>query len=316
MAETEAKERPAPPDPLGADERAYFDSRGEKDIPAEVSKDVPKEDTSAPEPAVQAPPPKPSEPKAELQQTVPQGALHEERKRRQDAEERAHQMELLNARLEERFRAFRDALTPRQQAPQPPPDANRDIFGAVSHLQNEQRTTRAEIEGYKRQIAQEDQLKQLRQWGADAETAYVRQNPDYYQALAHLRNSRARELEVWGMSPSAIGQQLQHEENQLLARAATERRNPAQMAHELARQRGYQKAAPAPAQGTQRQEIDLNRIEAGQRQSASLSNVGGGSGRDVGDVEIEDLLKMNDAEFGTFIQKYPARFRRLKGAAH
>src|SRR5262245_42101486 len=238
-----AKQKEMPLDPLAPEERAHFDSRGEKDIPA------PKPEAAAPEPpaapppvtpadAPQAPPP-PAE-KPEVQATVPQAALHEERKRRQEAEEKSRQIELLNARMEERFRAFRDAMAPpRQQQPQAPPDPNRDIFGAVQHMQAEQRATRAEIDHYKRQIQQEDQLKQLKQWASDAEAAYVRDNPDYYTALNHLRQARARELQVWGMTPSAIGQQLQHEENQLLARAAAERRNPAQMAHELARQRGY-----------------------------------------------------------------------------
>ena len=320
MAETETTNLGG----LTPEERAHFDSRGEKDIPKQPEAEVTaSEQTRQPEQQAEQQQ-QPEQRQPEQQQTVPQGALHEERKRRQEAEERARQYELLNARMEERFRAFRDAVTPlrQQQQPQAPPDPNRDIFGAVAHVQAEQRQTRAEIENYKRQIQAEDQLKQLRQWGSDAEATYMRDNPDYYQALNHLRQARANELRVWGMSPSAIGQQLQHEENQLLARAAAERRNPAEMAHELAKQRGYVKAAPRQEQGQQqgngttRQEVDLNRIEAGQQQSGSLSNMGGGTGRDLGDIEITDLLKMNDQEFGAFIQKYPARFRRLKGAAH
>src|SRR5215475_11217134 len=322
MAENE-KEQTQDPGPFTPDERAYFDSRGEKDIPAAAT---PPNGATPPEATAPATPPAGAEPvptsKPEQVVQVPQAALHEERKRRQEADERARQLELLNARMEERFRAFRDAVTPRQQQPQGPPDANRDIFGAVNHLQQENRRTREEIENYKRQIQAEDNLKQLKQWGADAEIAYAQRVPDYYEALNHLRRARANELQVWGMSPSAIGQQLVHEENQLLARAAAERRNPAEMAHQLARQRGYMPKAPAggqpqpPTNGTSRQEVDLNRIEAGQRQSGSLSQISGNQGRDVGEIEIEDLLKMSDQEFGAFIEKHPARFRRLKGAAH
>src|SRR5215475_1229398 len=309
-------------DPLTPEERQHFSSRGEKDIPvAAPPNDVPP--AQAPAPADDAPPaePVPSPApvaEAEKQREVPQQALHEERKRRQDAEEKARQYELLNARMEERFRAFRDAVAPPQQAPAAAPSPDSDIFGAVKHMQQEQSRTRVEIDNYKRQMQYEDQMKQLRQWGADAEANYARNTPDYYEALNHLRRARANELGIWGMSPSAIGQQLQHEENQLLARAAAERRNPAEMAYSLAKQRGFVKAdkPPAAQAAAPPPPPDLSRIEAGQRQSGSLSQIGGNQGPDVGDIEINDLLKMNDKEFGAFIDKYPARFRRLKGAAH
>ena len=318
MAETNEKPPVDDRPHLDANEKAYFDSRGQTEVPLTEAKPE-----TAPE-TVPETHPKPETPSAEAKPdtppSIPVATLQEERKRRQDAEERARQMELLNARMEERFRAFRDAVAPRQQQPQAPPEVDRDIFGAVKHMQQEQQRTRGEIENYKRQIQQEDYMKQLKQWGSDAEAAFVRQNPDYYEALTTLRQARAKELQVWGMSPSAIGQQLSHEENQLLARAAAERRNPAEMAYSLAIQRGHRKgAAPAqqPTSLAGRHEVDLNRVEAGQRQSSSLSNVGGGAGgRDVGDVEITDLLKMNDREFGAWIEKHPGRFRQLKGGAH
>ena len=328
MAETE--QRPAEPDHLEAGERAYFESRGEKDIPTAAAPELPLEKpeasksetppADAPKPPVDAP--KPPEPSA----TVPQQALHDERKRRQEAEERARQMELLNARMEERFRAFHAATT-QQQRPAPVPTPDQDIFGAVKHMQVEQQRTRAEIDGYKRQIQQEDYVKQLTNWGRNAEVQFVSQNSDYYRALEHMRLSRGRQLRIWGMGgqpipnsngmwTGAIGDQLKHEENQLLARAAAERVNPAEKAYLLAHELGYRKDAQPQPQPNVRHEVDLNRIEAGQRQASSLSNIGGGGGRDVGDIEIEDLLKMGDKEFGDFIVKYPGKFRRLKGASH
>ena len=173
MAETE--QRPAEPDHLEAGERAYFESRGEKDIPASPPADAPKPSADvAPVPADASKPdaPKPPEPSA----TVPQQALHDERKRRQEAEERARQMELLNARMEERFRAFHAAT---QQRPAPVPTPDQDIFGAVKHMQAEQQRTRAEIDGYKRQIQQEDYAKQLTNWGRNAEAELLSQNSDY-----------------------------------------------------------------------------------------------------------------------------------------
>jgi len=329
MAEEAVKQKEMDLGPFTKEERAYFDSKGEQPIPVASP---PTGDVATPPAQTPAPPdgvPPPAEPVSSAEAApekpthVPVATLQEERKRRQDAEEKARQIELLNARMEERFRAFRDAMTPRQQAAQPPPDPNRDIFGAVSHMQAEQRATRAEIDNYKRQIQAEDQLKQLQDWGRNAEHAYVQQNPDYYQALHHLRQTRARELQVWGMSPSAIGDQLKHEENQLLARAAQERRNPAEMAHALAKQRGYG-AAPPPPQPPQpgkpvaanpQAYVDLDRIAAGQQQSGTLSTVGG-SAATGSDLEPGEILRMSDGEFANYIAKHPAHWRRMRGAAH
>ena len=313
----EEQKQPTDDRPLSDDEKAYFDSRGEKDIPVTPTEApaVPTEKPAVEEaPSTVASSPQPADTAA--QATVPQAALHEERTRRQQAEERARQMELLNARMEERFRTLRETVTPRQQ-PQGPPAVDQDIFGAVKHMQQEQARTRSEIEGYKRQIQQEDYTKQLTDWGRNVEIEFRRVNPDYQQALDHLRQARGRQLQIWGMSPSAIDYQLKHEEIQMLARAAAERRNPAEMAYRLAQEAGYRRgAAQQQPQDSQRHEIDLNRIEAGQRQSGTLSNVGGGGGRDIGDIEANDLLKMSDKEFGAWIDKHPAQFRRLKGASH
>jgi hypothetical protein len=314
MAEETTKQKEMDLGPFTAEERAYFDSKGEKDIPAATPPTGEPTPAQAPAEPAAAAEPVPTSP--EKQREVPQQALHEERKRRQDAEEKARNLELLNARMEERFRMFAEATKPQPQAPRPVPSPDQDIFGAVKHMQQEQRATRAEIDQYKRQIQQEDQLKALRNWGGNQEREFHKANPDYYDALNHLRAARGRELAVWGMTPEQISQQLGNEENQLLARAANERRDPAKMAYDLAHQRGYQKKAPAPTDGRAKHEVDLNRIEAAQRQSTSLSGVGGNTGRDVGDIEVEDLLKMSDKEFGAFIEKYPGRFRRLKGAAH
>jgi hypothetical protein len=290
MADNETKQKEMNLGPFTKEERAYFDSKGETEIPQSPVASPPtgEESAQAPAPAGAGEPvPPPSEPE--------------------------------NARMEERWRMLREANQRPPQPPAPPPSADTDIFAAVKHMQGEQSRTRTEIENYKRQIQAEDHRKALSDWGRNAESEFVAQNPDYYQALSHLRNARGRELAVWGMAPEAIRQQVVTEEMQLLARANAERRNPAQMAYDLARERGYHKGAPAAQSGNGAlppSTVDLNRIEAGQRQSASLSNVGGGAGRDTGDIEANDLLKMSDKEFGQWIDKHPAAFRRLKGATH
>lgn len=307
--------------PFSQEERAYFDSRGEKDIPAEKPPEAPAaaseapaqapaEPTATPAPAPPSPP-TPAEAGAPADRKVDYGAFHEERTRRKEAEERARNIELLNARMEERFRAYQDAMRPKPQAPKPPPSPDQDIFGAVKHLANEQRRTTEEINTYKRQITAENQMRQLSQWGAGVEAEFRKKTPDYDAALAHLRQARARELAVWkDMTPERITAQLIAEERELLIRAAQSRVNPAELAYQSAQARGYQKTTPAPAASAPRLDV----IEAGQRQSGTLSSVGGGGV--TPDMTLEDLVRMPEKEFGAWIAKNPAKFRRLKGATN
>jgi hypothetical protein len=113
------------------------------------------------------------------------------------------------------------------------------------------------------------------------------------------------------MDATAIDKQLVAEERQLVARAAQNKRDPAEMAYALAKQRGYQpKATAAPADDAAEK---LARIEHGQRQSKSMSGTGG-NGATGAEITLEDLVRMSDKDFETFKTKYPARYRRLKGS--
>src|SRR5262245_825592 len=79
-------------------ERAYFDTRGESPIEPDQKPELQPEPEQKPEAESQ------ETPSPERQTTVPHGALAEERDKRKQAEDRARQAELQNARMEERFR--------------------------------------------------------------------------------------------------------------------------------------------------------------------------------------------------------------------
>jgi len=219
------------------------------------------------------------------------------------------------ARMEERFKAYIDLgpKPPQQQQPQAPPRPDQDIFGAVDHVMKTVNGIQTEIGGYKEKIAAEERAKQLKDWGGRHEAEFIKEAPDYYQALNHLREARHRELAAMGLSPEAGHAQVLNEENQLLTHAARMQKNPAQLAYEIAKTRGYvKKDAPPPAEDLAKK---LERVEAGQRQSGSLSDLGGGVGT-PGEITLEMLTKMPDHEFLAFKAKNPAKFRRLKGAEH
>ncbi len=309
-------------------ERDYFTSRGEKDIPVS--------------PATPSPPPGPAEkaaePDAGTSGSVPEGGqqpvgtpaepkegdddrkdtkvplatLLEERKNRKEMEERLRNAELMNARMEERFKMYVDGTRPAPAAPKPPPRPDEDIFGAVTHVTEAVSGINKKITDYEQRLAIEDRAKQLKEWAASHESTFISQNPDYYDALNHLRNARHRELAALGMTEEAGKAQVLAEENQLMAHAAQQRRNPAELAYAIAKTRGYtKKEAPAPANPGKQ----LDTVEAGQRISGSMSGVGGKAGNS-GDVTLADLVKMSDDDFEAFRARNPAKYRRLKGAEH
>jgi len=325
-----ADEKPATPETPTTDdagfspaERSYLRQEEGATPPPEPPPETPSE-TPAEPPAEAAQPsetPAPSkEPPKAQPQTVPYGALAEERQRRKEAEERARQQELLTARMEERFRAFSEGRPQQSQqptAPAAPPSPDQDIFGAVKHTMQRLDATTAEIEAYKRQIAQNEQVARLNRWAADCVQEYRKTQPDYLDAYRFLRESRAHELRsTWNMNDPAIGEQLATEELQLMAQAARQRRNAAEIVYSNARARGYKPGAAAPAakpaaapDATRQLEI----VQQGQQANKSLSGMGGRAGGGV-EVAGENILKMSDKEFDAWITKNPAKWRRLKGA--
>jgi hypothetical protein len=80
----------------------------------------------------------------------------------------------------------------------------------------------------------------------NAEQAFVATNPDYYDALGHLRNLRAAEIRLLDpdVTQEQMGQILQREELQLAANILRSGRNPSEVAFNLAKARGW---APKPA---------------------------------------------------------------------
>src|SRR5262245_2470376 len=149
---------PAPPSTSAQDdsgplftpsERQYFDSRGEKPIP-----ETPE---PRPEPQAESAPEQPAErPRVEI------SALHEERSRRREAEERARQAETANAVMQDRWRMWQQQQSAQQRPPPPPPPSpDEDIFGHARHLSEQVQQIRGEMNQYKQQEYAKQQLAAL-----------------------------------------------------------------------------------------------------------------------------------------------------------
>jgi hypothetical protein len=190
---------------------------------------------------------KPSEEKPKPEQrrdTIPLAAFLED-KNRWAAEKKA---------LEERLAKLESP----PKAPPPEPEFEKDPKGYTDHkLNTALEQLKAQQGDAQKQIEQVAQTAQMSREQAEtlvfsqhlqtAEAAFVQQNPDYYEALAHVRNVRAQQLKLMApdITDEQIGQQINQEEMNLAKQLARANRNPISTVYQLASAYGYQKKAAA-----------------------------------------------------------------------
>jgi len=189
---------------------------------------------AAPPPAAGAPPPEPDQARQ-----VPLATLLEERAA---------------------FKARIDALEAKAAAPPPPPpepekpeiDFLEDPKAYIDAQAAKAQAALEKLENLNKETAAQAQERDARdqfhgRLGSD-EQAFVAKNPDYYDALAHMRNTRMEQMAL--LYPEATQQQIsqavQNEELGLAAQAMRNNQSPAETAYRMSRGFGYQKAAAAP----------------------------------------------------------------------
>jgi hypothetical protein len=235
---------------------------------------------------------------------VPHQALHAERLRRKEVETKAHEAEVRAAKAEERLATLSELVNAARQADpyafpdqQPPHDPNAeidpevDLFGAVKQLK--QQLTQAKK-------TQENQLFQdsLR---SDI-TDFVRQTPDFFDAYRHLAAARDAELVTLGVSdPQARREHLLREEQALAVQALRTGKSPAKIFYNLAKGRGYGRAAVPQYQQPAPQAVQqIQHLQHGVANSATLSGMGGTTG---GGLSLEALVNLPDDQFAEIVTK-------------
>jgi hypothetical protein len=196
------------------------------------------------EPAKEPEAKKPEEkPEPKQDRTIPLAAHLEERK-------------ALKAELE----AMRKELEALKNPPKPPapepedPKAYTDykLNAALEQLKQQQTEAQKQVE----QVAQtalmsREQTERLAfsQQLQAAEAAFVKETPDYYDALAHVRGVRAHQLRLMvpDITDEQIIAQISQEELNLAMQLARSGRNPISTVYQLAAAYGYQKKADDPS---------------------------------------------------------------------
>ncbi|SFG65068.1 hypothetical protein [Methylobacterium gossipiicola] len=260
---------------------------------------------------------------------VRHGAFHQERERRKAVERERDEFRVQMARMEERLRIASEgaqAQAPAAQAPQAPaqpatpPDPNEDIFGAYAHLQAELAALKAGqtqlTEAQKAEQAQRAEAAQrnevLTGYRSDVQRVMAAR-PEFADAYEHLFSSRIQELKLLGV-PEADAVQAVREEEFGIAQAAIQAgQSPAERLMQIAQIRGFAPKAAAPAAPVAPAETPAEktaRIAKGQAASLSLSSAGGAP---AGELTLEMLASMSEADFAKMEKANPARVRALMG---
>jgi hypothetical protein len=279
---------------------------------AEIA-ELEKPETEAPKAADPAlkPQEQPQEPEAEAEeeerdnegQFVRKGDFKALRQKAEAAERAKQELEARYAsdmaKLNERLAiiAQQNAQRDLPKAPEIP-DINSDPIGHFQAKQAELERKLQEAESWRKQTQQVTQQQEvLQKIGTEVsrlEQEFAKSTPDYHQAQQHLFASWAQEAQALGASPEEA---IRFWSMQIVQRAGQQNKNPAQVAYELAKQRGYLGAQPKPQAPTQTpQGPNLDTIQRGLAASKSTS-AAPGKAAPSGTPTIEALLQMDDEEF-------------------
>jgi hypothetical protein len=253
--------------------------------------------------------------------TVPHQALHEERERRKQSDDRARALEQQiaadRARFEERFRIVQEMQRqPAQQAPDP----EQDPLGAIKYerdqrvaMQREmqrrayqEQQQRAQQEAYARQQQETDSVIQsaTQEW----ETAKA-ERPDLQEAYDYARESLRQEFEFLGWQPGQpLERALIHHELGLINDARRRNIPIAEYVENFAKRRGYGGPKPRVDEAEER----VTRTATAQSRSRSLSQAGGSAAGT--EMTAEQWHNMPLDEFEAWAIKNPAKAKKLLGA--
>lgn len=283
-----------------AEEKAYFDNRG---VPAEteqkaddteiidVVEDGDEAVTDETDDAVEDGD-EPENKEKPRKQVVPLTALHRERDNRKAAEDRARNFEVELAKSTERMQILLQSMQP----PQEPEDTGED--DPIGFFHRETQSLKQQVEEFKQQQRVQQENAQLANFTQYHEAEFIKSNPDYYDAVNHLRSVRVNELNMLGYAPEIVQRVIMDETDAIIRSAAQASKSPAEIAYSIAKQRGY---APKAA-----------KADAPPAQSTKSLSQGGGTPPGAG-VTAQDILRMSPDEFSKFSEKNPKKLRQLMG---
>ena len=211
------------------------------------------------------------------------GELQEERKARREALEEA-------ARERDERRKMADLVQRLMSAQEPPKQQAQDLepppidADPVGHFKAEITALKQQLAAVREPIQQQNTEVQLRQHVAQLEQAFAAQASDYFDAAKHLATSLASEEQLMGLPAGTLAKNI-------ATTALQNGRNPAEVAYQMAKARGYAKAAPAvaPARDT------IDTLERGTQAARGVAAVAGTTPQ--GGLDLAAISKWSPEQF-------------------
>lgn len=313
---------------LSAEDKAYFDSRGEVSAEPEAVEldadeaEIAAEDEAAPEADEQ-----PQKPK-----TVPLAKLLEERKAlkkyRAEAEETARKLAVFEDRFQTMQRLAAAEEARQTQAPvddDPEPDKNVDLWAWADWTKRQLAKTQEKIAARERYEAEQHELQQAEQmvwgrWRADS-AAYAQENPEFGKAAEFLAKMQVERMKAIGIMDDAThNATINAELRRLVSIAGQNEQNAARMVFNLAVASGFnpesaksvaKQVADATGGAPAAPSPDLAKLGKAAEAATSLSAAGGGR---APVTTAESIADMSDKDFEAWISK-PGNLDKWKRAA-
>lgn len=225
---------------------------------------------------------------------VPHGALHEERMRRKELQQKLSEVEEKLTRYDERLKVIGEKKQPEPSFEEDPLMYQKTkidrLEGEVSRISGENMTDlRGEVENLR-----------MQQMITRQETAFERTNPDYRDALGYYVKARADTIAELGYDAEESREFIANELQNATHRAIQSGKNPAEVVYKMAQKSGYKTAKQEDKSG---QDVkNLETLKKAESASKSLSDSGvKGKGELTADVlaemSDEDFLKISDEQF-------------------
>lgn len=223
------------------------------------------------------------------QKTVPLPALHEERARRRELQQQLQQeraaREEMERRVQARLEQLTQAVTPKPVVPDFNENPAEHLKHSVEEVRQTAQMTQQQIAEWRQQQAAQEQLAMAAEKVRAAEADFVRDTPDYQNAVTFMLESRTREIEALGHDPATARNLAAREMMNGALMNAAQGRNPAEIAYKLAKARGYTAQAAA-----------ADKMQMQQRGAAAARSLGTG-GAASGKLSARALAEMSDDEF-------------------
>lgn len=292
-------------DALSAEEKSYFESRGENapETVTPVEPEVGAEQGNEPADG--------QEGKEQGRKMVPVNALHEEREEKKELRRKLEEMERKQAVLDDRWQRILAASEQQQAAPQPEqapqvPDPEQDIFAALKYEREQRMALEAKIAGQEQQTAEHQLVAQMERqiWGKwESDGAQFNQStPDFRDAALFLAEARDKQLASMAavdprLADKAYRDFVMNEElKQIVVGAGQQGISSAEQIYNIAKAWGYTGPKPKADDAA-----GIQKLADSVAAETSLSAAGGT--RAGSPSTSEAVAAMSDSEFDAWFEK-------------